>query len=100
MANLFQAWDEDIQALGAAKASDDQIEARRQQLAEHFKAKAKAAGLSSKKIYETLDQFDNYSRQNTTAQDDQLTPEEQEMAQRAKDGTTRTGAITRSWQTL
>ncbi len=79
MANLFQAWDEDIQALGAAKASDDQIEARRQQLAEHFKAKAKAAGLSSKKIYETLDQFDTYSRQNTTAQDDQLTPEEQEM---------------------
>ena len=93
MANLFQAWDEDIQALGAAKASDDQIEARRQQLAEHFKAKAKAAGLSSKKIYETLDQFDAYSRQNTTAQDDQLTPEEQEMAQRVKDGTTRTGAI-------
>ena len=44
MANLFQVWDEDIQALGAAKASDDQIEARRQQLAEHFKAKAKAAG--------------------------------------------------------
>ena len=93
MANLFQAWDEDIQALGAAKASDDQIEARRQQLAEHFKAKAKAAGLSSKKIYETLDQFDAYSRQNSTAQDDQLTPEEQEMAQRVKDGTTRTGAI-------
>ncbi len=93
MANLFQVWDEDIQALGAAKASDDQIEARRQQLAEHFKAKAKAAGLSSKKIYETLDQFDTYSRQNSTNEDNRLTPEEEEMAQRVKDGTERTGAM-------
>ena len=93
MANLFQAWDEDIQALGAAKASDDQIEARRQQLAEHFKAKAKAAGLSSKKIYETLDKFDAYSRQNTTNEDNRLSPEEEEMAQRVKDGTVTTGAI-------
>ena len=53
MANIFQVWDKEIQGLAAESADDAVIEARRQQLAEHFKAKAKASGLSSKKIYET-----------------------------------------------
>jgi len=93
MANIFQVWDKEIQGLADESADDAVIEARRQQLAEHFKAKAKAAGLSSKKIYETLDQFDTYSRQNSTNEDNRLSPEEEEMAQRVKDGTERTGAI-------
>ncbi len=93
MASIFQVWDKEIQGLAAESADDAVIEARRQQLAEHFKAKAKAAGLSSKKIYETLDQFDTYSRQHSTNEDNRLSPEEEEMAQRSKDGTERTGAM-------
>ncbi len=93
MASIFQVWDKEIQGLAAESADDAVIEARRQQLAEHFKAKAKASGLSSKKIYETLDQFDTYSRQNSTNEDNRLSPEEEEMAQRVKDGTVTQGAI-------
>ncbi len=79
MATITQHWDGVISELAAKKATDIEIENKRQEIANKFQLAAKAKGLSSKEINETLDYFDTYSRQKTTAQDDQLTPEEQEM---------------------
>jgi len=93
MATITQHWDGVISELAAKKATDIEIENKRQEIANKFQLAAKAKGLSSKEINETLDYFDTYSRQKTTAQDDQLTPEEREMAQRVKDGTVTQGAI-------
>ena len=51
-----------------------------------LKNKARQAGMSSKDIYATLDNFDTYSRQKTSRFDDGLTPEEREAAR--DDGST------------
>ncbi len=93
MANLFQAWDNEAKTLGAAKATPEQIEARRQEVAKYVQAKAKEAGLSSKQTNNILSEFDTYSRRNSASTDDQMTPEERDMVKRTKEGTVGTGAL-------
>ena len=86
MVNLYQIWDKEVQGLDSVGAKPEQIEARRQAIAAHFESKARQAGMSSKDIYATLDNFDTYSRQKTSRFDDGLTPEERAAAQ--DDGST------------
>ena len=86
MVNLYQIWDKEVQGLDSVGAKPEQIEARRQAIAAHFENKARQAGMSSKDIYATLDNFDAYSRQKTSRFDDGLTPDEREAAR--DDGST------------
>ena len=75
MATITQHWDGVISELAAKKATDIEIENKRVEIANKFKLAAKNKGLSAKEINETLDYFDTYSRQNSTNEDNRLSPE-------------------------
>ena len=84
MANIYQLWDNTV--LNSANATPEQLEQKRNELKLRFENTARKNGATSKDIYATLDRFDQYSRQKTTANDDGLTPDEREAAR--DDGST------------
>ena len=67
MANIYQLWDNTV--LNSVNATPEQLEQKRNELKLRFENTARKNGATSKDIYATLDRFDQYSRQKTTAKD-------------------------------